>query len=294
MIMAKKAFLEITNACNLSCSFCHGTKRKIRYITVSEFERAAVQLRSFADYLYFHVMGEPLLHPELAVFFEIAHRIGFKVILTTNGTLLSDKADILLGAKSLHKVSISLHSFEANTGSCSSELHHIEHERFKQYLTDCFSFCEEAAGHGIISVMRLWNIGGQNDQNPYIIRKMHEFFDAAAETEWKQIYSGYKIKDKIFLEWGEKFDWPDVEADYLGDDHSCYGLRDQVGVLSDGTVVPCCLDADGAIPLGNIFLTPFEEIFASPRATALRKSFETRCITEALCRRCGYAHVKRR
>lgn len=280
--MPNKAFLEITNACNLSCSFCHGTKRPLRYMSTAEFTRAAGELRSFAEYLYFHVMGEPLLHPDLEEFLHIAHALGFRVILTTNGTLLRKKADILLRAPSLFKVSISLHSFEANENRGN----------FDSYLTECFDFCENSAAKGIISVMRLWNIGGENMMNQQILRQMHEFFDGGTANVWKPIYSGYKIKEKIFLEWGERFDWPDTEADYCGDSHSCYGLRDQIGVLSDGTVVPCCLDADGAIALGNIFTTPLREILTSKRAAALKKSFETRCIREPLCQRCGYAHKK--
>lgn len=276
--MPNKAFFEITNACNLTCSFCHGTKRRIKYISIDEFRRGAEQLRGFADYLYFHVMGEPLLHPKLEAFLDIAAELGFKVILTTNGTLLSKKKDILLFAKALHKVSISLHCYEVNSMGVSIE----------EYLYDCFDFCREAADKGIISVMRLWNIGGEDEMNRKILSAMHSCFP----DEWKEIYSGYKLGDKVFLEWGQKFDWPDIDGEYKGECHFCYGLRDQVGVLCDGTVVPCCLDADGAINLGNIFETDLDDIINSPRARALKRSFETRQVTEELCKRCGYAHTR--
>ena len=276
--MPNKAFFEITNACNLKCSFCHGTKREIKYLSLSEFEAGAKQLRSFADYLYFHLMGEPLLHPLLKDFLHIADELGFRVILTTNGTLLDKKKDILLSAKALHKVSISLHSYEANDIGISVD----------DYLKSCFDFCREAASKGIIAVMRLWNEGGADSLNSEILDKMHIFFNG----EWKEIYSGYKLQDKVFLEWGKKFDWPDTEAEYMGDTHSCYGLRDQIGVLSDGSVVPCCLDAEGRINLGNIFETPLDEILNSPRAKALKESFEKRKITEELCCHCGYAKMR--
>lgn len=278
----KKAYLEITNACNLACTFCHGTKRDIRFITAEEFTHAARELKKVTEYLYFHIMGEPLLHPELAQFFEIAGSLGLKVVITTNGTLLRERSDVLLGARSLYKVSISLHSYEVNSLNISLD----------RYLEDCFRFCEKASAQGKIAVMRLWNIGGQNDLNSYIIEKMHTFFDGDARKEWTQTYSGYRLHEKLYLEWGEKFDWPDEEADYRGNSHSCYGLRDQVGVLCDGTVVPCCLDADGAIALGNIFETPLEEILASLRAQELKTSFENRKVTEPLCQRCGFAAMK--
>ena len=280
--MPNKAFLEITNACNLSCSFCHGTVRPIRYISREEFTRACSQLRSFADYLYFHLMGEPLLHPDLAAFFPIAAEQGFKVILTTNGTLLPKRSEILLAAPALHKVSISLHAYEANSMGIPLD----------EYLTGCFCFCEQASERGIISVMRLWNLGGQSSENDHILKKMHGYFDTPDSDGWKEIYSGYKIRDKVFLEWGEKFDWPDTDTEPVSLSHSCYGLRDQIGVLSDGTVVPCCLDAEGAIALGNLFETPLADILSSPRAAALKKSFEIRRITEPLCQRCGYAKMK--
>ncbi len=276
--MPNKAFFEITNACNLKCSFCHGTKRKIKYLTISEFRRGAEQLKGFADYLYFHLMGEPLLHPLLGDFFDIANELGFKVILTTNGTLLDKKKDILLSAKALHKISISLHCYEANDIGISID----------EYLKSCFDFCRESADRGIISVMRLWNEGGADTLNEKILNEMHTYFP----DEWKEIYSGYKLCDKVFLEWGQKFDWPDVDAEYAGDTHSCYGLRDQIGVLSDGSVVPCCLDAEGRINLGNIFETDLDEILNSPRAKSLKESFEKRKITEVLCKHCGYAKMR--
>ena len=273
--MLKKAYLEITNACNLRCSFCHGTKREIKYLSVQEFTAAAEKLRNVTEYLYFHLMGEPLLHPHLAEFFEIAASLGFKVILTTNGTLLPKKAELLLAAKPLHKVSISLHCYEANDIGISLE----------EYLQGCFAFCAAAAKQGIIAVMRLWNIGGAESMNQTILDAMHTHFPG----EWAETRSGYRLTDRVFLEWGERFDWPDMEADYVDSNHTCYGLRDQIGILSNGTIVPCCLDAEGGIPLGNIFTDDLDAVLASPRAVALKRSFENRNITEELCLRCGYA-----
>ena len=77
----KKAYLEIGNVCNLSCSFCPGTRRKPRQMTVEEFALAAGKLRKYTDYLYFHLMGEPLLHPQLEGFLKIAADMGYKVII---------------------------------------------------------------------------------------------------------------------------------------------------------------------------------------------------------------------
>lgn len=276
--MLKKAYLEITNECNLGCSFCHGTKRPVRYITTEEFTRAASELRRVSEYIYFHLMGEPLLHPCLTEFFDISNALGFRVVITTNGTLLSKQKNILLSAPALHKVSISIHAYEANAMDMSLE----------EYLRNCLDFCRDAAERSVITVMRLWNIGGENSENKAILSFMKEYFP----KEWQECRNGYKLSDRIFLEWGDKFDWPDEEAAEVGDRHSCYGLRDQVGVLSDGSVVPCCLDADGVITLGNIFEESIEDILAKPRAVALKRSFEERKIKEPLCLRCGFAATR--
>ena len=273
--MPNKAYLEITNICNLSCSFCHGTKREPKFITEEEFTLAAERLRPFAQYLYFHLLGEPLLHPQLERFFDISHELGYKVNITTNGTLLNEKGHILLSSKALRKVSISLHCYEVNSIGMSLE----------EYLFMCFDFCQKAAEKGIIAVMRLWNKGGADSMNDLILSKMHDFFSG----DWQELYSGYKLCEYVFLEWGELFEWPDMDARDFGGDHSCYGLRDQVGVLADGTVVPCCLDSEGSVNLGNIFQKDINEIIQSDRAVSLRKSFQSRSITEPLCRRCGYA-----
>lgn len=277
--MLKKAFLEITNACNLACSFCHKTKREIRYISEEEFEVAAARIRPFADYLYFHLMGEPLLHPKLERFFEISDRMGFRVILTTNGTLLNKREGVLLRAKNLHKVSISLHSYEANEMG----------EPIDEYLGGCFDFCKKASEKGMICVMRLWNKGGEEEKNAEILERMREAFGES----WTETRSGCKLKDRVFLEWGEKFDWPDIEGEELGSDHTCYGLRDQVGILSDGTVVPCCLDADGAVDLGNIFEEELSQILEKDRAKNLLESLRRRNVCEELCKKCGYARKKK-
>ena len=264
----KKAYLEITNICNLDCSFCHKTKRDKAFLSKDRFHYAVKELSRVADYLYLHVMGEPLLHPELESFLTIAADVGSKVILTTNGTLLKKREDVLLSAPTLHKVSISLHAYEANGMPMTLE----------DYLNDCLDFADRASRQGIIIALRLWNIGGKEALNGEILAKLHQRFG----EHFLETRGGYKLRDCLYLEWGE------VDSSH----HSCYGLRDQVAVLCDGRVIPCCLDAEGVLTLGNLFETPIEEILSSTRAVSLKRSFECRSITEELCRKCDFA-IKR-
>ncbi len=273
--MVNRAYLEITNVCNLSCGFCHKTRRKGRFISVNEFEVAARRLRAFAEILHFHILGEPLLHPALQELLTVADRLGFKVNITTNGTLLDKRGEVLLNSSALKKVSISLHCYEVNSIGVSLEA----------YLDSCFGFCKQAAERGIVTVLRLWNKGGADTMNPKILERMKHAFNG----EWTELYSGFKLEEYVFLEWGELFDWPDIDSREYGGNHSCYGVRSQLGVLCDGTVVPCCLDCEGAVRLGNIFESELSEILSGDRAESLKKSFQNRRVTEPLCRRCGYA-----
>ncbi len=271
--MLQKAYLEITNVCNLNCSFCPGTRRAPRFLSVEEFRLLAGKLRRQTDYLYFHLLGEPLLHPELGALLRIAGELGFACMITTNGTLLPERGELLLAAERLRKVSISLQSFEANPGG-----------ELEGYLSGCLAFARKAAEKGVFCELRLWNRGGLETLNPAI----QERLEACFPLPWEKSRNGWKLAERIWLDPGERFDWPDLDAPDRGERCFCYGLRNQIGVLCDGTVVPCCLDHEGDIPLGNLFTQELDEILASPRARAIYEGFSQRRAVEELCRRCGY------
>ncbi len=270
----RKIYLEIGNICNLRCSFCPGTKRAPRMLTPEEFHILASRVRDYTEYLYFHLMGEPLLHPQLPALLAEAERLAFKVMITTNGTLLPEKGRLLLASPSIHKVNLSLQSFEANS---SGEM--------ESYLRGCVDFVKEAAFRGILCEFRLWNQGGLDSRNQEILTFLHRAFP----DPWQESRNGQKLGDRVWLDPGERFDWPKLELEELRQTGFCYGLRDQIGILCDGTVVPCCLDHNGDIPLGNLFEQELREILESPRARAVYEGFSGRKVVEPLCKRCGYA-----
>ncbi len=273
-MMLKKAYIEITNRCNLRCAFCPGTKRAARSMSAQEFSLVLDKLTGAVEYIYLHVMGEPLSHPQLAELLEIAQEKKMHVCITTNGTLLKKQSDTLLKAPALYKVSVSLHSFEGN-GLASA-----------QYLEDIWRFADEASKRGVIVALRLWNEGGDEEQNGGICAFLLEKCGLAALPEERK--GGMKLREKLYLERAQKFDWPDMAAAERPTQF-CYALRDQVAVLADGTVVPCCLDHEGDIALGNLFTDELSDILESERAAALKEGFSRRCPSEELCRRCGYA-----
>ena len=238
-----------------------------------EFALILDKLSNQTKYIYYHLMGEPLTHPLLPEFIQLANQHGFKSIITTNGTLLNKRKAELLHA-GIHKINISLHSFEEDTGE--------EHSRYVRELAE---FSKAAAEQGTIIVFRLWNKGYDGGKNDIVFNILKETIPG----EWSENTRGVRIRNKIHLEWGERFEWPDQDAEVKGEKFSCYGLRDHFGILSDGTVVPCCLDSDGVIALGNVFRDDLSSILSSDRASAITKGFKCGQAAEDLCRRCGYA-----
>ena len=242
-------------------------------MSLEEFKIIAKKLKGVTEYLYLHILGEPLCHPDLINIISYARAEGFKVCLTTNGTLLSLMGDKLIKA-GVYKVSISLHSFEDGTG-----------QEYDTYINSCIEFADKSSKKGILTVFRLWNKGFDNGRNKDITERLKNSLCG----EWKEGRRGIRIRDKLHLECDERFSWPDMSADFIGDDVFCYGLKDHFGILCDGRVVPCCLDREGVITLGNIFESSLEDILKSKRATDLRQGFKNRKATEELCKKCGYA-----
>ena len=276
--MFSRIYLEITNCCNLSCAFCPGTRRARRMLPAEEFRLLAGKLRPWTDYLYLHVLGEPLLHPQLAEILASAGELGFRVCLVTNGTLLAQRLDTLLAAPALHKLSVSLHSFEANDAPMPLET----------YLAAVWDGCARLAERGVLCALRLWNEGGLEEKNAEILRYLERrcgrrIADIPADRRRNRT-----LRPNLFLEHAEKFDWPAPGAP-LRRVEFCHGLRRQLAVLCDGTVVPCCLDGEGELALGNLFRQELEDILRGERATAIHAGFDARRPAEALCRRCGYA-----
>ena len=276
--MRNRVYIEITNRCNLTCDFCHGTKRPLGTMPPEDFRRIAEKLRGETSYLYLHVLGEPLLHPQLKELLAIAGELGFRVCLVTNGTLLHKRREELLAAKSLHKVSVSLHSFEGNGGAGD----------LPAYLQQVWDVCLPLSERGVLCALRLWNEGTTPRLNGAVEAFLSQRIGRDVESLPRDARGNRTLRPNLFLERAERFGWPDLNAPESGANF-CHGFTRQLAVLWDGTVTPCCLDSEGDIPLGNLLSQPLEEILQGERAAAMAAGFAARKPTEELCRRCGYA-----
>lgn len=281
----KKVYIEITSVCNLACSFCPPTERAKGLIKVEQFEKVLDQIRPHTKYIYLHVKGEPLLHPRIDQLLDAAHERGFKVNITTNGTLIKKQREKLLGKPALRQMNFSLHSFDGHEGS----------ENREKYLGDILDFVRDAREYNVIFSYRLWNL--QRDDQTDIDRRKNAETLEILEKEYGLDFKieervepgkGVKIAPNIYLNQDHEFKWPSLlEPEYTGKGF-CHALRSQAAVLVDGTVVPCCLDGEGVIKLGNINEQPFSEIVESERANNLVEGFSRREAVEELCRKCGY------
>lgn len=278
-----RIYIEITNVCNMACSFCIKNKRDPRFMSEEEFEHIITKIKPFTNYIYLHVLGEPLLHKNLEKFLQIAQNNSMQVNITTNGTLLAKAQDILINSPALRKVSVSLHSFE--TG---------DEQQKNGYLSDIAAFVQKASQKNIICELRFWNLGVDDIDNTDIFTKicrllsLDEFFVASAFDEICNTGSTALLPN-VYLGKATRFEWPNLENPPTNKPVFCHGLRNQIAILCDGTVVPCCLDSNGNINLGNIFTQNFENIINTPKALSIYEGFSNREPSEELCKRCTYA-----
>lgn len=254
---------------------------------LKDFRHILGEVVHYSDHIYLHVLGEPLLHPELDSFLKLSGEYNLKVNLTTNGTLIKKRSEELLQAQALRQVNFSLHSFEANDTAISMD----------KYIKDILDFADAARKNtSIISSFRLWNLHGRDTaaeqdikNNEFILRLMEEKFELPFSISEKlSVNSSLKLTNQVYLNMARRFEWPDASIESISNHGFCYGLRDQIAILTDGTVVPCCLDGEGTIALGNIFQDSFENIIKGTRARDIFEGFSRREAVEELCKRCGY------
>ncbi|GMK38577.1 radical SAM protein [Paenibacillus sp. CCS19] len=281
----KKVYIEITSVCNLSCTFCPPTARAKGFIKQETFERVLDQIKPHTNHIYLHVKGEPLLHPKIDLLLDAAHEKGFKVNITTNGTLITKNKAKLLGKPALRQMNFSLHSFDGHIGS----------ENRDGYLREILDFVREASEHNVLFSFRLWNLTQDNMTNAERSRNRETL--SILEKEFNLDYQieervepgkGIKIAKNVYINQDYEFQWPSLDAPEDDGKGFCHALRTQAAVLVDGTVVPCCLDGEGVINLGNVHETSFSEIVDGERANNLYYGFSRREAVEELCRKCGY------
>lgn len=282
----KKVYIEISNICNLKCSFCPTTKRKAEHMTLANFKHILQEIKPYSKYIYLHVKGEPLFHPNLSEMLEVAKKEDFFVNITTNGALICNSSELLLGEYSPRQINFSLHSFDGK----------LESIDYNNYLDNIMNFTEKSLlkNQTYIS-LRLWNFNRDDGDsilqkgNRYILDKIEKKFNLDYKiSELLVPGKGLKIVDKLYINSDMEFRWPELSDTHYEEAGFCYGLRNQIAILVDGAVVPCCLDGEGVINLGNVFQESFKNIIESERAQAIYEGFSNNRAVEELCKKCQF------
>lgn len=280
----EKIHIEISNVCNLQCSFCPEVLRPKKIMDLDLFARIVRQVAPLTEQVALHLMGDPLLHPKLEEMIELCHSQGLRIFFVTNGVLLNEKRARLLLHPALRQVNFSLHSFHDNFGDRDPT----------QYLEGIFSFTETAfrLRPDLYINFRLWNLQdpqGSTKLNRAMLERIAERFQVAPpqSLDVRQKKS-FRLVHRLYLHFDTEFTWPNLELPRLGERGTCYGLRSHFGILADGTVVPCCLDKEGLIPLGNAQTEEIAAILEAPRAQKILQGFKQRKLAEELCQRCPY------
>ncbi|MBR1416187.1 MAG: SPASM domain-containing protein [Bacilli bacterium] len=260
--MFKKIYVEITNNCNLSCSFCVKNNRIKEFITIDKFNIILKKLKGYTNYLYFHLMGEALLHPNINELIDMASK-SYKVNITTNGYLINKIKD----NKNINQLNISLHSF--NT---------LYNKTLDEYLNNIFESIDMLLKNNTIISLRMWT----NNSNEFdILNRLEKRYNI-------KINGNTKLDNNLYLEFDDEFIWPDINNSYYNEEGSCQGLRTHIGILVDGSVVPCCLDYNGLLSLGNIYKDDLKDILNSFKYQNMLNSFLINKKVEELCKHCNF------
>lgn len=258
----KKVYIEITNNCNLNCDFCIHNNRKSSFISLEAFRIILEKLKAYTDYLYFHVLGEPLLHPNINELIDLAAK-EYKINITTNGYFINK----IKNNSNIRQVNISLHSFDDKIISID------------KYLDNIFDVVDNLKD--TYFSLRLWVKSKFNND---IIDYINKRYNLNINYDVKD----YTINKHLFINNFHEFIWPDLNNDYYSDYGRCYALKDHIGILVDGTVIPCCLDSNGTINLGNIYNDEIKDILNKKRVKKMLDGFSNSKKCEELCKHCNF------
>lgn len=274
----KKIYIEITNICNKNCSFCSIDNRQKKQMTIEEFEHVLKEICPYTNYVYLHVKGEPLIHRNLKEILELCTKYNVMVNMTTNGTMIKEKSELLSSFPCVRQINISLHSFENNSNL----------DYMKNILDGVTNIKNKSKA---IIVYRFWALKNNEltKENTNLLEAIINFYKLNDQIIEKiSTDMNIKLDNDLYINKAPLFRWPNINDEEIGTKGFCYGMSSHIAILVDGTVIPCCLDSEGTIDLGNIFDTSFLDIMNSDRAQNILKGFKKGLISENLCKKCHY------
>lgn len=263
----KRIYLEITNSCNLDCPFCTNNKGN-NFLDINNIDNYLDQIKSYCNYIYLHILGEPLLHPNFNEILELLDKKDMYLQLVTNGTLLS-KYPVILNHKCLRKLSISIHSIN-NININDDYFEYIN------YLIE--------NNHNKNIELRFYDKDNLSDT---LIKYLNNL-EAKYNFKYTSKNNSFNLLDNIYIYFEELFNWPNINDEIISDNGYCHGAIDMLGINSNSDVTICCLDPYAYNRIGNLKENTLKEIIESDRYKEIVNGFKNRKVICDLCQRCTY------
>lgn len=280
-----RAYVEVTNVCGLACTFCPPKMEAATTMSLPFFKSVVEQLREYTDEIALHVMGDPMVLSNLSAYLEIAHECRLKVMITTSGFYLDADRRAALFHSALRQVNISLNSFNKNSIS----------RTFEAYMEPILQLCDEKLSReaDFFLNLRVWNLDDEKSEhvfNKQLFTLLESHFGLEQGMIEKAISGerqSLRLASKVLLHFDRYFEWPSLTNSFASHGY-CQGLNKQIAVLADGRVVPCCLDSEGIMALGNLSETNLGKILTTERSVTIQEGFKKGLCTEELCQKCSY------
>lgn len=279
--MLKRIYIEISNICNVNCSFCPIDERETQVMDLESFERTIKDAAPLAEQICLHLMGEPLAHPKFLGIMELCEKYQAKIQITTNGLLLNRYEKNLLESTAVKQINFSLQAYKDN----------FPHKNLNDYLRPILDFVAEAQKikPELYINFRMWNQDSNDHDNKDIFEYVERYFNVSINPNIEVgAIKSKKIINRFYFHFDSRFEWPKLDAPIQGTQGRCNGIIDHIGILANGVVVPCCLDDKAVINLGNCKDQSLKSIMNSPRVNAMRSGFKNGVLVESLCQRCTY------
>ncbi len=279
-----RIYIELTNVCGLSCSFCPTKALPTKEMDLDFFESIVKQAKTYTKEIACHVVGDPLTLSNLGAYLDIIHKHGLKAMLTTSGYFLKKHSYDTLFHPCVKQINISLNSFNKNDTSLT----------FEQYMNPVLALCEaklEREEETFIN-LRVWNLDAMMSErmfNETLFEKLSSSFDTKLDlnTIYEEKPKSLRLASKVLVHFDNYFEWPSLNNKNYGHG-TCQGLQSHVAILASGKVVPCCLDCDGIIELGDLHENTLDEILTAKRAVDMLEGFKEGKAVEELCQKCSY------
>ena len=319
--------IEVTNVCNFKCEFCPDAimqrRRGHMELALLETVLEAIAEDNLARIITFHLMGEPFIYPHIFPAIHSAMQRSLRLHLTTNGStfhLFPEQIEQVVRS-GVPKVTISLQTPDPHTFQLRGAPPRLQPEAYFDGITQLVQANLRASD----SPTRIHIKFLDTTPHPFLVphkpiavmdgpaQMQRELWtwarrllagSAATDVNWSHIeraIARYRpgrwqlipLHPKLVLETFPLDSWGNVAAATVVPARFgyCNGAARQAGILHDGTVVPCCKDFEGQIPLGNVTQQPLSDILNGPAACALRQGFNRLQVKNPVCQRCMGANT---